>query len=60
LIAEKVAFSLLQLLPPLIPRNTGNVTGNVRTIDRLEPEYLHWIFNDLPGGGVADEDLLRS
>jgi hypothetical protein len=34
-----------------------NVIGNVRTIDRLELEYLQRIFNYLPEGGVADEDL---
>jgi AraC-like DNA-binding protein len=34
-----------------------NVIGNVRTIDRLELEYLHGIFNYLSEGGVADEDL---
>jgi AraC-like DNA-binding protein len=34
-----------------------NVTGNVRTIDRLELEYLQRIFNYLPEGDVADEGL---
>ncbi|MBD0255088.1 MAG: helix-turn-helix transcriptional regulator [Cytophagales bacterium] len=34
-----------------------NVIGNVRTIDRLELEHLQRIFNYLPEGGVADEDL---
>jgi AraC-like DNA-binding protein len=34
-----------------------NVIANVRTIDRLELEYLQRIFNYLPEGGVADEDL---